>query len=365
MPQLDGVRGVAIAAVLLAHYTPVTRYGEFGVMGVQLFFVLSGFLITGILLRGRDGADRLGGSKPFALRQFYGRRFLRIFPAYYATLCVCVVFGIGTARTAFLWHASYTTNFYCAIINPNEAVLNHFWSLAVEEQFYLLWPWAVIFAPRRCLPYLLVALIMTAPAYRFMAGLLHWNSPAKNWLLIGCTDSLALGGLLAWSRHTGAWERGLRLVTRAGLIVGLPVWLATILVWAVPEVRQRFPLTYSHLTFALLFTWIVNRAADGRRDPFGVTLSFPPLAYLGKISYGVYLVHQPVQHALPKAFAWCGIPYPGSAIGVFAVLMAFTLALTSLSWHFMEAPINNLKRHFPYAARPPARDASAVNKQTA
>ena len=136
MPQLDGLRTLAVAAVIWSHWVPPYQFGfEWGVMGVNLFFVLSGFLITGILLDSRAGAVR-PGDRWFAIRQFYTRRVLRIFPLFYMTLALLVLVNVRPVRQTFLWHVCYLSNVYFFRQGAWIGQISHFWSLAVEEQFY-------------------------------------------------------------------------------------------------------------------------------------------------------------------------------------------------------------------------------------
>jgi hypothetical protein len=143
-----------------------------GAAGVKLFFVLSGFLITGILLTYRDQAEAGSVTKSAAVWRFYGRRFLRIFPVYYFVLLATAAAGFPTVRETFWWHALYLTNFYIAITGDWPGYLSPFWTLAVEEQFYVMWPWVVLFAPRRMLTGICFGMILIAPLFR-LAG--YWT----------------------------------------------------------------------------------------------------------------------------------------------------------------------------------------------
>jgi peptidoglycan/LPS O-acetylase OafA/YrhL len=208
MPQLDSIRALAVLGVMLWHFWG-TPFGLLGVLGVQLFFVLSEFLITGILLRGRTTVGSGARSGWFVIRHFYARRFLRIFPLFYATLAVCWLTGLTDAHEDLAWHAVYMSNFYFARVGDYASDLAHFWSLAVEEQFYLVWPFAMIFAPGRILLPVLVCTAAAAPLYRG-AGAWAGVDATTSWVWLytppfaNC-DSLAIGGLLAygWSNAPG------------------------------------------------------------------------------------------------------------------------------------------------------------------
>src|SRR5438045_1535479 len=143
MPALDGLRAVAVAAVLFAHFNPkswshpLVRLGH---VGVILFFVLSGFLISGILLGSRDDIDDGAVRRSACLRIFYVRRALRIFPIYYLTLFAVTLAGYQPVRERLGWLLSYTENVCAVFFGADFMYAEHFWSLCVEEQFYLVWP---------------------------------------------------------------------------------------------------------------------------------------------------------------------------------------------------------------------------------
>ena len=177
------IRAFAIGAVMLQHfhYPQLDRFVPFW-LGVQLFFVLSGFLITGILVRGQPTAEFIGG--------FYLRRGLRLFPLYFLVVAIIAVFS-QELRDAWPYYTFYGVNFWVAQ-NMRWGVATHFWTLGVEEQFYLLWPLVVLFTPRRLLVYLCVSLIPIALAFCVAMQVLAQNSFGVV-LLPGSVDSLACG----------------------------------------------------------------------------------------------------------------------------------------------------------------------------
>jgi len=139
LPQLDAIRAIAVLFVMVFHFIPgVDRYAPLRSIGVRLFFVLSGFLITGILTASRDRPTGL------ALRTFYARRFLRIVRLCYFALFVAFVFNISVVRSTLGWHLAYLTNVLIYARGAWRGAVSHFWSLAVEEQFYLVWPWLML-----------------------------------------------------------------------------------------------------------------------------------------------------------------------------------------------------------------------------
>jgi peptidoglycan/LPS O-acetylase OafA/YrhL len=138
MPQLDGLRALAVVFVLIHHFYPElpNLLGlDFGAYGVKLFFVLSGFLITGILLAMRSKLDRGKMTAAHAFRQFYARRTLRIFPVYYLVLLLALLAGNADVAEGFWWYVTYTSNIYFGIENDFTETTAHLWMLSVEEQF--------------------------------------------------------------------------------------------------------------------------------------------------------------------------------------------------------------------------------------
>jgi peptidoglycan/LPS O-acetylase OafA/YrhL len=168
MPQLDGLRCLAVLIVIWSHWSPkyTSLFGiHLGFYGVQMFFVLSGFLITGILFdaAGDDPSRNIGG---FVLRQFYIRRFLRIFPLYYAVLVMVVLINVDTFRTTWPWHAAYLSNVHFWMVGSRGDFGGHLWSLSVEEQFYLFWPILMVFSSNKTRLAIICSAIVAAPIYR-------------------------------------------------------------------------------------------------------------------------------------------------------------------------------------------------------
>lgn len=357
MPQLDGLRALAALSVLWSHWSPVGTHflgNGLGEMGVWLFFVLSGFLISGILLDAR-ACVAAGQSKWFMLRQFYARRVLRIFPLYYLALAGALLLNVGTFRAQWPLHAAYLSNFY--FCGKTDGAGSHLWSLAVEEQFYLCWPALILFTPHRLLLPAIVLLINWAPLFRFAMwqGLLPFNPPNGGFLTPSALDCLGVGALVAYAARNPSTLGPARL---AGIILGAGIigyGLAHVVVQMLPW-KQTF--------LACLFGWLVWKGSVGFKGPAGCLLAWRPLTYLGKISYGIYVIHG---FAL---FIWLWLlyaaPVPGYRVFhrlhvapevykhqafTIAAMAVITFVLAPLSWHCFEKPLNDLKRHFPYAKR--------------
>lgn len=331
-PQLDGLRAFAVLAVLVHHAGPpgLTAALEPGAWGVQLFFVLSGFLITGILLRGR--AEVTGGRRSGMLRAFYIRRFLRIFPLYYAVLLAVALLNGPGVRGNLWWHLAYLSNYHFAWHGSWSGPTSHLWSLAVEEQFYLLWPWFVLFLPRRGLPVLLAAAVAAGPLARLVLWRQTGNELVATLPTPCCLDSLGLGGLLAWLWQE---ERDRRWLGRGALAAG--VGLAVLLLGL--PLGEGARLVLGRTAGALVFVWLVDRAATGFGGWAGRVLEFRPVVYLGTISYGLYVFQNFV--------LWLAFPHT-AGLERFAKVFVVTLGLAAVSWYCYERPLNGLKRYFPY-----------------
>lgn len=366
MPALDGVRGIAILLVLLHHFaimdpqTPPEQAAMFvavlGWAGVDVFFVLSGFLITSILIRTRDS--------PRYFSSFYARRTLRLFPLYY--LIVFLAFYVLPLFPA--WHQLlvgphdgrqwrywlYLVNFEISADNDfQHGVLDVAWSLAIEEQFYLVWAAVVWLIAPRAVGWVCAAVVIAAPLARTVA-LSHGVDPVDVYVLPQYrADALATGALVAWLHQRGDLRRFARVapwVAAAGLSAAIacavvdnnPWWWA---IWT-----QRLGYTAFAVATAGLITAVVTRPAS---SAWVRLLSAGWLRAFGKYSYCLYLIHLPVMRVVstlvfgPEQFGLFGSPLVGQAIfNILATAPAFAIAW--LSWRLYEAPILRLKERFSY-----------------
>ena len=358
MVQLDGLRGLAAIAVVLQH--TIVAEGPRSMilnewqprLGVRLFFVLSGFLITGILLRSRDEYDRSSDGLMQALKTFYIRRSLRIFPLYYLVLFVTAAIVLPSVRDDFLWHFFYLTNYLACKLGT----LAHFWSLAVEEQFYLVWPAFIFFVPRKWLAPAIACLFVLSNLSYVACMRLTYNGIMAMVLTTSNIDTLMCGAMLAllhYRGNTATTDRLCNYALLSGILLGLAHLGLSLMGkgWAPAQ-------GFVHASNALMFTWLVNRAAVGFGGIGRVILEFPPLIYIGTISYGIYVYHL----LLPFAIRWIvrlagGEPSwaEGKDWKHFAITMIATIFVAGLSWKFFEKPLNDLKRYFPYGSAPTGR----------
>lgn len=357
--QLDALRAVAVTMVMYSHFFAAGGSSFWGHIGVRLFFVLSGFLITRLLLEARAAAAFETGP---ALRSFYIRRGLRIFPPYFAVLAFVWLVDLEQSRGSLVWHALYLSNFWYALHNDwNPWVLCHFWSLSIEEQFYIAWPLVVLLAPRRRFEQICIGVIALSLAYRFYWPLTANTALARDLLPPASMDALATGALLACWRSRGAavpqWMRlGWPAFAAAFLVIEwfIPAPADPMLEWAHWLVRQILPLVPLMV--------IVAACSNGLGGTIGKLLDLPPLLGLGRISYGVYLYHPILLSLAVKLQPWIPLNVSEQGPGRFLVAGAATIVAASISWVVFERPLNSLKRHFPYVARAPKAGAGHAGR---
>jgi peptidoglycan/LPS O-acetylase OafA/YrhL len=355
MVQLDGLRALAVFGVMIEHFVPDTyplrAVLPWGGLGVKLFFVLSGFLITGILLRCRDLIDSRKQDAGFTVRQFYIRRLLRIAPIYYITIAVTALANIKPAREALIWNITYTSNIYYSLKGVWEGPISHLWSLSVEEQFYLVWPWLILFIPRKHILKTIIFTIAIGPLFRLIGSGISLNQIATGALTFSCLDSLGMGALLAfYSQDYERAELSRSKLCNFCLWVSIPLFIILQIVHLFYIEELSHTSVVEDTVTALLFTGLIGRAAEGFGGFVGTILELKPLVYFGKISYGIYIYHNFMYIILlyPSIFRFLGLPLPNSVLIQFFYKVVATLIVAILSWHLIEKPINNFKRFFEY-----------------
>ncbi len=325
--QIDSLRAFAVLAVLVHHFLPVNKlipddFLTLGLLGVRFFFTLSGFLITGILLRGQTFGT------------FYLRRAIRIFPAFYLCLLVLIVLGVSDVRQYYLWHFFYLSNVLFTFNQGLAPETGHFWTLAVEEQFYLVWPWLVLKTnPRHSWKLPVIAIVFTL-VYKTVIAFTVGGHLAGGLLPFACLDSLGLGGLLACFDHDERLKPYRSLLLRVGLAIGSLIVAGQFILYMWGRGTRVF-LSTGYLGVSLVFMWLVGKAADGKLPRI---IEARPLVYTGKISYGIYLWH----NFMPALAIWLvGYKLGTWTSAAFATLLTFLVAATS--WILVESPLNSLK----------------------
>ena len=339
LPALDGIRGLAILMVIVFHLAEIhpstsgwyNHLAPAGQTGVTLFFVLSGFLITRILLSAREA--------PRFYSNFYIRRALRILPLYYAFLLYYYfVDPLSTGRqiapiSSSWWWWVYLQNlplsFNWPAIGPN-----HYWSLAVEEHFYLLWPLLVHRSSRRTLNGVCLALIAMAIA---LQPTLRINT---FYFTLTRVDGLSMGALLAVNESWLVAHRQATLRWLLGLGLGLAGCLF-LLYFRFSGAGVAWVQTWKYSATSLLYTCFVGVGAWSLPEsPVSVALHWRPLRFLGMISFGLYVLH-------PACIGWAGhLVHFDGALPTYLFDFALAVAVASASYWFYEAPFLRLKRRF-------------------
>ncbi len=328
IPSLNGIRAIAALAVVFAHLkmrAELVMHTNIGSDAVICFFVLSGFLITNLLLQERH---RTGGT---SLRKFYARRTLRIFPAFWV-LCVVFLGGSVAIHKLIHWDAwlacvFYLSNYYMAFHGFAGATLNQSWSLAIEEQFYLLWP--AVFrrfgADRRQIMRILAGVIVVVWIYR--ALLLYWFR--VDWMYVYCAfetraDALAIGCLMAVLASKDQIPSWLTETKWPGLIAML-----TIVVVAL----NRMGHGVEYYVFPAAFAVLILQAVVHHRSPVYRWLNWGPLSLVGTWSYSIYLYHIFSHRLVPDSFGIVKLP----------LQFAGAILLGAGSYYLVEKPVLSLR----------------------
>lgn len=374
IPPLDGLRGIAILLVMLHHFThfeqttgfdgPIGSVLAFGWTGVDLFFVLSGFLITGILLDTRE-------SKRY-FTTFYARRTLRIFPLYYLVLFLALVVlpnfpavdalltgqadvATGQADRPPEWpYWLYLTNISIAERGWVHGWVDIGWSLAIEEHFYLVWPLVIWLCPPRLVLALCVVILVAEPIARIYARAIDYPALWLYLLTWYRLDGLAMGALLALAHRRGL----LPLLNRpvpvviiacvAGLIACAILGGHT---WWWNRRMQQYGYSLIAVIGGAMLVSAIARPADSWWPRL---LSAGWLRAFGKYSYALYLLHLPVMRVVleyvlnPAEYVALGMPRWIAQLLFYGAAIAPAFALAWLSWRVFEAPILRLKARFSY-----------------
>ncbi|MFC5864663.1 acyltransferase family protein [Acidicapsa dinghuensis] len=378
--ELDGLRAVGLSLVLINHFTLTTfpqwlyQLGNLGWIAMDSFFVMSGFLITGILLDSHN--------KPHFFGKYYLRRALRIFPLYYAVLLFWYVILTRTNYGSDYhnmrqywgspgWFAFYLGNLREAVVSLSSGKLSStvkwaygpLWSLQIEEQFYLLFPLAVAFLKKDHLRNVLIAAACLSPLLRIL--LYCWNpaNPDLQYTLLPChCEGIALGALIAIRFRSGPWRIsrdklgwwtcGLMAAAVAGSV--LTTWGTRNEAWQ--TVWNRLAgYSISSLACACLVLWLICSRGSAET----MLLRLPPVRFIGKICYGIYLLH-PVGHWMvleANKKGWIRLKNNDPMYVVYGVGLSVVLAL--ISWYCFEGLFLRLKDKIPYG-RPVGSSAKVV-----
>ncbi len=348
-PALDGLRGIAIISVLFCHNFIFLSFSKFGWAGVDLFFVLSGFLITEILLQTRENKDYLKG--------FYIRRVLRIFPLYYGMLLIVLVIFpfLSQFKQQHVYYMQNQGALWFHLQNwlvifrqqPNYMPLSHFWSLSVEEQFYLIWPFIILFFKNlRKLVFFTCCILAACILFRFFCWL-HFGNGDTTYQLQYKTriDGLCIGSLIAIWRFNGANIVRKNLMKLSTILLSIHI-IAYILVKTIFIGTPHFSF-FGYTDIAVLFGFIMLYAIEKRNAGTKLLLENQFVKGLGKISYGLYVYHWPVLllfkiYLLPYSIS-LGLSNQTAYISVPVAAAAMSIAISIASYNLFERKILALK----------------------
>lgn len=328
--QMDGLRFIAVSAVLVEHFAFfIGQHLHAGFFGVDLFFVISGFLITEGLLMNKE--QKMPGKK--IISQFYIKRFLRIFPIYYLVLFIAL-FTYPPFTEIAPYAFTYTVNYYEAITgNSAPMAFSHFWSLSVEEQFYIFWPFIAVFFARRKSFLAAILVIMVASVVYFLVY--------QDYLMLQSRMySLCFGALLAYIKmyYPDFYKQDTR--RRFLYIVGIAVLASFI--------QLAFGLSFLSLGLVYL------GSNESFRGPVAYVLEHKWSIFIGKISYGIYLYHKPIALILGAWFfddLWSSIDFsffPQLEYNSWIVKLPFyygcAILVAFISYRLIESPLLRLKK---------------------
>ncbi|WP_282041199.1 acyltransferase family protein [Winogradskyella flava] len=350
-PKLDALRAIAVILVLFHHWVPHNKILNFlpnGMMGVTLFFVLSGYLITSILFQSKSfSSEPINRYK--IIRIFMIRRILRIFPIYYITLLVLSFFDFEFLNNYWMYLVTYTQNFLFHRLNEWPGEFSHLWTLAIEEQYYLFWPLLVVFTPAKKYFKLILTMIVVSILSKVAFHFIFPESSMNNILLLPSFFAFGVGSLLAFfklkSIDINKYKHSYHifLLSIAAFLVSVyfkSIWIQTEL-------------------FVIISGFVIYFLTLRNTKFIEYLFRLRPLIFIGKISYGLYLYHNFVivlYNYLSKKYDTILI---FNSIKIFPSIedplqrllwMTFILLVISVSSYFLiEKPINKLKTNFKYS----------------
>lgn len=355
---LDTLRAFAVIFVIIEHWWLPFDPGSYprltywikglvpdGGFGVDLFFVLSGFLITSILL---DAVKKNPGDKWKIMKNFIVRRSLRIFPVYYATIIVLLLAGYPSVREHLIWFVTYTSN----ILSYKTQSFNsfsHTWSLSVEEQFYLVWPWFIVFINRNYLKYVFVGalLIGIGTTIYTMVVLNNW---AGFMLMPSCMQAFGIGGLYAYVKGKPIEARFIEVLKQL-----VPAALLVHFYFTFSEDKGT-PYAFAYLTInSIISVWLIHLVIENKSEIFRkYLLENRALNKIGMVSYGIYLFHLVLTPLYEK---WAGKTFTyDDPYGIYfldwkynyPIRIVILLIVAFGSYYLFERPVMKLKRFFEY-----------------
>jgi peptidoglycan/LPS O-acetylase OafA/YrhL len=360
--QLNGIRFIAVFLVLLDHWLVPVLPIPLGHLGVVIFFVLSGFLITRILFLNADDIQKTKSSVWPKIIRFIYRRSLRIFPIYFILLFIGLIFNISNFKEIWPWLISYSPNLYIMFKGQWLGTWDHLWSLAVEEQYYLIFPYFILFSNKNRYVRLFVIMISLGILSRLIFYILVPHEVIeKYWMFsyvnpLSAIDCFGMGGLLAYYYHYD-YNYLLKIAEKKNL---LPISISAVFISLILSNYSSY--TYDNIWFsifersisAIFAYFLILNALMERNNYFGKLLENKVVIYLGSISYGIYLYHNLVFNYyhlngntiwgfLSNNFNYLNSLNLESIILKFVINFLLLVGIASFSWFYIEKPINRLK----------------------
>jgi peptidoglycan/LPS O-acetylase OafA/YrhL len=344
--QLDSIRAIAIFFVLCNHWLPeksALYKASTLISAPDVFFTISGFLITAILFKERIKAEVLGNGKVQVFKQFFFKRVLRIFPAYYLTILVTYIIKPDSIPD-YTCYLTFTANFYM-YYKEYWGYLTHLWSMSVEQQFYLFWPFVALLIPKKFLPCTIILFIITGIcSQRFIPDIGFTSMLPQT-----CFDTLGLGALLAW---VVIFKIDLLPIVYKGLL-GLAI-ISIIIIITQTVWEELYFLSHRTLV-AIIVTWLIAYfvlyGSEANKFPASI-FNNKGLILIGKISYGIYLYHLTLFFYSPKILyplrRYIPLPYIIKENFYFFLFenLGILFFLAWISWRFFELPIANFKKRY-------------------
>ena len=349
LPQIDGLRFIAVLGVMLHHWiiqdfanSFIFKNIPFGT-GVNLFFVISGFLITYILLKKKDDITENKTSFLHEIKNFYVKRTLRIFPIYYLVIILLCIFSYSQIKDYLGYLLTYTINWFMVFKGVYIGNRTHLWSLAVEEQFYLIWPFLIFMIPKRWVLGLSVFAVLLSLVCKIYFSYFTPYWMGVNGATFSCFDALGLGALIAYLQKNRAEPFKPQLYK---LYLAISVVVYVLLFVNPAYLNPQLHTVLLGFAISIIYFFVIIIAANnGFSGNFKSFLENKTTLYLGRISYGLYLYHAFV----PDIYYSCLMKFFPKLTGDADLCILFfilTVLLATISRYLIEKPILNLKRYF-------------------
>lgn len=339
---LNGLRALAVIFVIIEHWFPenhLLKILPLGSIGVDVFFVLSGFLISKILFHKKETISNSFSDKINALKQFVFRRTLRIFPIYYLLLLFLYLTNGPETKEGFIYYVTYTTNYFFYNTQNWHGMMAHLWSLAVEEQFYLIWPIVLFFVVKKNRIKLFIAIILISSLYAL------FNNFWANILTLSCVNAFALGALYAHVEiYKPPFEKNFKKIIKYS-------FMPLLILFVFQYIYFNFTIFPSRVLVSIITLNIIRICIENNnKNTIFIFLNSKIMNFIGMISYGIYLYHNPFASYWRRVFRKFNLvsPFSNITINYYELFFQFILLLfiSYLSWILVERPILKLKEKY-------------------